>query len=1264
MSLNRFLIPLLIVCIFFAGLYGLFHLQIGENLDQTLPGHDQNSSIQSWIDKQKSIVVFSLDIPINMTIDEIEPIASDLSKQIQQTALIQNIQYQNDIDPESFIQLIQDNLPIYLEEKDYTQLDSLIAPSYITQKLTDNKKTLMSPEGIGQRRQLLDDPLGFSHLALARFGQLQMTDDIIQSNGYFLIQDRSKLLIKGRATFDMANSAANRSAAHTLDSLVAQWNQTHDAHTLDYFGTFLVADENAEQIKKDVHLTVTIAVVAIILLLAYYYRKAIILVLFLVPGVFGILTAAAFIYLIQGQISGLALAASAIVFGIVADYSFHFFTHFKENGNAVKSRDETMFPLLISAGTTIVAFLSLLFADSKTLNDFGLFTSLSLAGTLFFILTALPLILRRFEKGIKFTKTNPLDRLFAKIKIGQSIPSKWSMFIFIGLTSWMLYMGIDVQFESDLRKINYYPDELQQREIALRNTHPTTEQHLTMLSVAADDHSPEWNNEQLADKLHELQNQNIIKSHFSLAPFLISKEKQQERIARWNSYWEQKRTPFLHSFQNAATQQNWKPQYFDRFYDMVENDYQTYDLNDFIASSDNLSDMTLTDEEHTEILTTVVCPIDQVDSVKQELASLSGIVLIDNMSIVTKIVDSVKDDFNFLLLYAGLAVFIAFLLIYGNIELTLVSFIPMVLSWIWVLGMASLLDVKFNFINIILTTFIFGLGDDFSIFVTDGLLHRYKYRKEVMGQYKTGIVLSSVSTIIGTGVLLFAKHPALQSIALLSIIGIGIIVPITFFIQPVLFRMLISHRTEEGKPPYSIANILFSIWGYGMFIGGSLLSVAMTFGLKMLPLSTETKKLGTHRILQKVSGFQLDILWKSKKRHIGMENLDFASPSIIIANHTSFFDILALVRLHPKMVLLVNEWVYNSPLFGPAIRYADYIPAYQNMEDQLPKLRQLVADGYTIAIFPEGKRSEDGTMGRFHKGAFYLSEELQLDITPILLYGHGYVMPKNEYYFKDSPCDTVILPRISWNDPKFGSGYRERTKKISTYYKAAFKTYIESTACLDHAYAPLLYSFYYKSPILPWYFRIKWRFEKNNYEHYHQLIGTGTKRIYDLGCGYGYLSYFLWLRNNERTVIGVDYDNEKVALAQNSYLKSDQVEFTVDKAEETSIQDADAIVLADTLHYLSPESQQQLLIKCDQGLKPGGILLIRDGISDQEEKHKWTEKSEKWSTQLIKFNKTNGALHFIKKREIEAWAEHHHYSLSIESQSDKSSNTLFILSKN
>ena len=81
----------------------------------------------------------------------------------------------------------------------------------------------------------------------------------------------------------------------------------------------------------------------------------------------------------------------------------------------------------------------------------------------------------------------------------------------------------------------------------------------------------------------------------------------------------------------------------------------------------------------------------------------------------------VNADFNFIVLFTAILVFISLLISYGRIELTLITFVPMFITWIWILGIMGLIGIHFNIVNVMVSTFIFGLGDDYSIFIMDGL---------------------------------------------------------------------------------------------------------------------------------------------------------------------------------------------------------------------------------------------------------------------------------------------------------------------------------------------------------------------------------------------------------------------------------------------------------------------------------------------------------------------------------------------------------------
>ena len=146
-------------------------------------------------------------------------------------------------------------------------------------------------------------------------------------------------------------------------------------------------------------------------------------------------------------------------------------------------------------------------------------------------------------------------------------------------------------------------------------------------------------------------------------------------------------------------------------------------------------------------------------------------------------------NLNQLVLISLLVVFVILLIAYGRIELTIITMIPIVISWIWTVGIMGLFGISFNIFNVIILTFIFGLGIDYSIFVMRGLIQGYKYGLKDLSSYKVSVLLSVLTTILGIGVLIFAKHPALRSIATMSIIGITTVVFITFTYCPWYFQL-------------------------------------------------------------------------------------------------------------------------------------------------------------------------------------------------------------------------------------------------------------------------------------------------------------------------------------------------------------------------------------------------------------------------------------------------------------------------------------------
>jgi 1-acyl-sn-glycerol-3-phosphate acyltransferase len=585
----------------------------------------------------------------------------------------------------------------------------------------------------------------------------------------------------------------------------------------------------------------------------------------------------------------------------------------------------------------------------------------------------------------------------------------------------------------------------------------------------------------------------------------------------------------------------------------------------------------------------------------------------------------------------------------------------MVLSWILILGIMAIVGIKFNIINIIISTFIFGLGDDYSIFIMDGLLGEYKNGKKNLASYKTSIFLSAFTTLIGIGVLIFATHPALKTIGFITIIGMFCVLLVANTIQPLLLKFLIEKNGKKRVVPMTFIDIFISLVAFAIFIIGciSLTLVGILFFV-LIPIRSKRLKHFYHYLIMQFSRLQIYLMFNIPKKVVNPSHENFSEPAVIVANHQSHIDLPLVMMLHPKLLILTNDWVWNNPFYGLVVKFADYYPVSNDVEKGMDLMKARVAEGYSILIFPEGTRSETGKIQRFHKGAFYLAEKLGIDVLPILIHGANDCMTKTENFLKNGSITVSILQRIKKEDKNFGMSYQERTKAISKFVKNEYAKLILEQETVDYHKRKLVKNYIYKGPVLEWYMRIKIKLE-DNYRLFNSLIPLQAK-ITDVGCGYGFLSHMLGFVSAERIIIGLDYDAEKIEVAQHCISKNQNVSFFAADITRYSFEPSDVFVLSDVLHYLTSIQQEEVVANCISKLNAGGMILIRDGNKDLQKRHWGTRYTEFFSTNFG-FNKTQNKLSFLSGKELLNSLAKYDVKVEIIDNTKLTSNLIYVLHK-
>ena len=1012
---------------------------------------------------------------------------------------------------------VTENMPYFLEEKDYERLDSLIQPAVLQQRLEYVKDLMLSPSGMILRNTLLSDPLLFSGPLLEKLAGFRLGDHFVLYSDYIFSSDGKDLVLTIDSRYPTADTGNNKQLIRAIDRAIEETEVFLD-HQIKAmpFGAAYIALSNASQIKKDTGVSVGIALVVIGILLALYFRniKQILLIgISILGGLYFALSLAGFL---TPSVSLIAIGASSVILGIAVNYPLHFMSHIKEGYGPRQTLIDIVSPLTTGNITTIGAFLSLLFISSGAMRSFGLFASLLLLGTILFVLLFLPHMIG---------KTSPVPNTLHFGKLANSAPeqNKWVVGALVLLTFFFYFSNKGVVFNANMQSINYMtPDQKNGMQKLLDRTQGS--QHV-MYFVAEGETLDE------ALERYETALPYIDTFHRSgIGGFLPSRAMREERIARWNNFWSTRREVFLEQFNVAVAENGFREHAFRGFEETMLKDFPIGELQDFAPITDNLAASYLSVQPQRNMVYTMlhIKPEEAAETENHLNKTGPSTFAFDVGSVTRMMIDSLSSDFDYVLYICGFIVFLFLTLSFGRLELSTITFLPLAISWIWILGIMSLFGLEFNIVNIILATFIFGMGDDYTIFITEGMIYEYAYGKKMLHTYKNTVALSSLIMLTGIGSLILAKHPAMRSLAEITIAGMVSVVVTAYIVPPYLFRKLVSKRGKRRKAPLTIKNMAYTIYGFTAFLIGVVFLTLAGVVLLVLGRRSEKNKLRFHKTLQAVCRLAIYHVPGTTMQLLNLNPDGFEKPSVIVANHQSYLDLMAIIMLHPKIVIMTNQREWNSPFYRIILRFADFLPI-KFIHTHKEKIQDRIANGYSVMVFPEGTRSPDSNILRFHKGAFHLAAELNLDITPVLLHGFGYVLPKENMLLRKGIMTVKILPRIKADDTTYGTSYQERTKAIRQLF---VKEYERLGAEIEdaHYYASqVLHNYMYKGKDVYKSVRRSMQDNNNFIKQIETLPYRGTHVLEDRNFGEYALTAALVRKNLKIKAYLADKDKRELA---------------------------------------------------------------------------------------------------------------------------------------
>ncbi len=726
---------------------------------------------------------------LGMLVDEF---VDGLTEKDSTSNLISDVLYNISDDlPVMALEYAMSNVPVLVDTSAYAGFDSAIAN--IGETMASNYETVMEDETGSATQMVATDPFALRNVLLETIG---IEDAASGGAGFSLVdghlfcQDQTVALAFVSPSFRYQDSGSSNKLLHLIEDEIESFTEEHPDVSVYVHGTPVKSVGNSRTIKSDLVLTIGLSLLVILIVICLSFKSGRVLLHMVLPVLYGTIFALAVIYWIKGGMSLMALGIGAIVLGVAISYCLHVVVHQRFVGDIEQMLRDESTPVVLGCLTTIGAFLGLLFTSSDLLRDFGIFASLALVGSTFFSLVFLPHFLKegdvRRNKGI-----------FDAVQKINSISYDRKPLLLVIVVA-VIVMGFvfapKVQFDSDLRNIGYESPATHKADslYSAKNLHGNIQRYYASTGATLDEALHNFSAlKSVTDSL--LEEGQIASASTAVSSLFIPTDVQEQRIAAWKSYWTpEKISSARNALNSAARKYGLDPDMFGAFFSMVEADYAPSSLYDSgILPHGLLSTFIEESGGRFLVFNSVQMAAESKNDVDRIIGAMPHTIVIDPYFYTNDMVKIIHDDFNVALAISSVFVFIVLLLAFLNLWVAIIAFLPMFFSWYIVQGVMALFGLPFNLINIVVSTFIFGIGVDYSIFVMQGLLAKAKGKDAgLLDYHKAAIVFSAFVLLVVTVSLLFARHPAIRSIGVSTIIGMASTILITYTLQPFLFRQL------------------------------------------------------------------------------------------------------------------------------------------------------------------------------------------------------------------------------------------------------------------------------------------------------------------------------------------------------------------------------------------------------------------------------------------------------------------------------------------
>ncbi len=671
--------------------------------------------------------------------------------------------------------------PQLLGPESLSEITARITPSGVKERLKFVYRQSLAPGSSFMMPFLRADPFGLSSGILRSIEKLSTSSgyDVIIKNGHLISRDGRYVMVILKTPVVLTEGFGSRKL---ITYLKEELKRLPDFVSADIIAGHMHTVSNEEVIKRDIRLTSIIAALAFLLLFLLFFRDLRAAIIFLIP-LAAVVVSINVTYCVFKNLSYFVIGMGTVIAGIAVDYGIYVYMAVRKEGNSPDAISQVIRPVIFGALTTISVFVVFFFSSVKGYNQLAFFSNFSIVLCLLFSLFILPHLLKKEKKPLQPSLSRepacPLSCKAASDRV-------W-IFSWVLLMAAMVIPAFGLRFNNDITQFDGVGKEILVAEDEFHNAWGGKVLPAIFVVPAKSLEDAYQVNSQVYEAAIKTVGKDNFVSFASLWPGYNSRK---ENLSRWQKFWGvELESNFKKMLSEYGKEYKFSQNAFQPFFEQLHlaGDLEA-EPKGFTFFNHLKEQFVIKKEDGYQI----VSFFPDQDKYITQLSAISddypGSFVVSRKNFSNIVSAALSSELIFLSLAAVFLTVVLTFLLLRDMRLAALALVPVLTSVIMIAGTIPLAGLAFNMPVIIASMVVVGLVSDYGMFVV-----YYCKNKFQIGTYPA-VTLAAATTLVGAGVLLFARHPVMFSIGVTLVAGVLSGYISSLLVIPPLYRLWVTEK--------------------------------------------------------------------------------------------------------------------------------------------------------------------------------------------------------------------------------------------------------------------------------------------------------------------------------------------------------------------------------------------------------------------------------------------------------------------------------------